>query len=157
LAWLVDLGLAHAAQQLIYGILGATAVEEFWRQHRLGFGLLALAGGSVPLFGSYLQSRWKTTPGKRLFQLRIVDRHGLAPAPSVLAVRAAFQLLPFWAATAWYCLTAIGLRPLGVLLAGVAAIAVLVDGVTAVFGRAGRCLHDRLLGTQVVLDTLPRP
>ncbi|MCH8830772.1 MAG: protein kinase [Planctomycetes bacterium] len=50
--------------------------------------LAALAGGLIPLSASYLQAWWGTTPGKRLFQIRTVDQHGLLPRKSVLAVRA---------------------------------------------------------------------
>jgi uncharacterized RDD family membrane protein YckC len=153
LAWLVDLGLAHACQQLFYAPLLAAGAS--------GFSLvrlpLALAGGLVPLLGAYLQVRWKTTPGKRLFQLQIVDRHGTEPCPAALAGRSAAQFLPLWAATAWHVSSALGVRPLGALIGLGATLALLVDAALALFERQGRTLHDQIFRTQVVLQGPSEP
>lgn len=152
LAWLVDLALAFAAQQLFYGVLSGGNLASGGNIPRGARWFLALAGGVVPLAASYLQAWWKTTPGKRLFQLRIVDRYGLAPAPAVFGARMVIQLLPLWGLTAWHLLDALGLRSVGGLLSAALAFGLLADTATALFARAGRSLHDRLFGTHVVLD-----
>jgi uncharacterized RDD family membrane protein YckC len=156
LAWLVDLGLASAAQQLFYGPLVSADAEAFWKKHPLLCLSVAMLGSIVPLGASYLQARWKTSPGKRLFQLKIVDAHGLTPARSVLASRAAAQLAPIWIATAWHAMTALWMRPLADLLRALALLAVLVDAGCAFFRRDGRSLHDMVFRTQVALDAATR-
>jgi len=149
LAWLVDLAIAQAGQSLFYHPL-ATGTGN-WLVHLV----LAALGGLVPLLAALLQARWHTTPGKRLFQLRIVDRHGLTPPTAILAVRSVFQFFPLWAATAYHLNMATG-RTL--LAASVAAIGVLWLGADvgwALFSRKVFSLHDLLFKTQVVLDVPP--
>jgi uncharacterized RDD family membrane protein YckC len=114
---------------------------------------LAVAGGVVPVAAAYLQMRWQTTPGKQLFQLRIVDAHGVVPARSTLALRTFVQLLPVCVATVWEVLSAMHLRPLAALVAAAAYLALLGDAGWALISRDGRSLHDRLLGTRVVLKS----
>ncbi len=151
LAWLVDLGLAHAAQQLFYAPLVAADAEPIWSSYPLAHIIVAAAGGTVPLAAAYLQARWGTTPGKRLFQLRIVDRHGMSPQKPTLAARSAAQLLPIWATTAVHLFAALHIKPLGGLVSFLAGAALLVDVGFALFHRKGRSLHDVLFRTQVVL------
>lgn len=149
LAWFVDFGLAHAAQQIFYGAMTTEAVRI-----RPGAQLvLALAGGIVPVLACLLQARWGTTPGKKLFQLRIVDDHGLRPAAPILAIRAAMQLLPICCATAWYALTAIHLWPIAISMLLSAAVWFALDTGLGLFRRDRRSLHDLILRTRVVLDT----
>jgi len=147
LAWLVDLGLAHAAQRLFYAPLVVAGAERI----PLGYVIVAVAGGSVPLAAAYLQARWGTTPGKRLFQLRIVDRHGTTPPKPTLTARSVAQLLPIWATTAWHLFAALHIQPLASLIGFLAGVAFIVDAVSALFHRKGRSLHDLLFRTQVVL------
>jgi uncharacterized RDD family membrane protein YckC len=154
LAWAVDLALAYAAQNLFYvplatGRVGREGItsSEFWLV-RLP---LIVLGGLIPLLAGYLQTWWKTTPGKRLFQLRIVDRHGMTPRKSVLLLRSVFQFLPLWAATAYVLYGSLGAGFRGEILRAVAAGWLLADAGAALF-RRGASLHDRLLKTRVVLD-----
>ena len=99
-----------------------------------------------------LQSRWGTTPGKKLFQIRIVDRHGLTPSPTRLAARAVIQMLPLWGVTCVMTCGVLGLAVLGQIIAGAANLASAVDAAVAVFARDRRSLHDRFFDTRVVLD-----
>jgi uncharacterized RDD family membrane protein YckC len=146
LAWLVDVALAQAGQSLFYIPLAAGAGP--WPIQLL----LATLGGLVPLLAALLQARWHTTPGKRLFQLRIVDWHGLTPHDTILALRSVFQFLPLWAACVHELNKATGRPFLGAVLAAVGALWLAADVVGGVFSRKGLSLHDLLCKTRVVLD-----
>ena len=149
MAWLVDLALAHAGQSLFYLPLAAGAGS--W-PIRL---LLAALGGLVPLLAALLQTRWHTTPGKRLFQLRIVDWHGLTPRGPILTVRSVFQFLPLWTATAYQLNAATGRPQLGAAITFLGGLWLVADAVWSLLSRGGFSLHDRLLKTRVVLDVPP--
>jgi uncharacterized RDD family membrane protein YckC len=112
---------------------------------------LIVLGGLVPLLAGYLQTWRKTTPGKRLFQLRISDRHGMVPRDSVLMLRSVFQFLPLWASTACFLYESLGSLHRGAIVVAVTVAWLLADAGTALF-RRGTSLHDRLLKTRVVLD-----
>ena len=114
--------------------------------------MLATLGGSVPLLAALLQAHWHTTPGKRLFQLRIVDWHGLTPRNVILAIRSVFQFLPLWAAALHELNRATGRPFLGAVLAAIIALWLIGDVVWSVFSRKGLSLHDRIFKTRVVLD-----
>lgn len=146
LAWLVDVALAQAGQSLFYTPLAAGAGT--WP---IQLSLAAL-GGLVPLLAALLQARWHTTPGKRLFQLRIVDGHGLTPRNAVLAMRSVFQFLPLWAACVHELSRAAGQPRLGAMFAAVGALWLAADAVWGVVSRKGLSLHDLLCKTRVVLD-----
>lgn len=156
LAWLIDLGLANTAQQIFYGPLVAEASSELLSS-RPGVRLvLASLGASVPLLAGYLQYRWGTTPGKKLFHIRIVDRHGLPPSKPVLGLRAAIQFLPMWTATVVLILGSLGLGLVSGLVVLAAALGLLTEISLALFHPRGRTLHDRFFGTRVVLGAAPQ-
>lgn len=145
-AWLVDLAIAHAGQSLFY--LPLAVRPGNWLVHLT----LAALGGLVPLLAALIQARWHTTPGKRLFQLRIVDEHGLTPPTTILAVRSVFQFLPLWWATGYHLNAATG----RLYLAGAVTVLWLIaDVVWGLVSRKGFSLHDLLLKTRVVLDVPP--
>ena len=105
---------------------------------------------------SAVQAYWGITPGKKLFQIRVVDRHGLVPSQATLAARMVFQMLPLWAGA-----LGLGLRLLGAdIVLALAALAVtltvFVDVALALVRRDGRSLHDILFDTRVVLDVSVR-
>lgn len=156
LAWLVDLGLAHAAQQLFYGTLVAAQTAELWLVHPFAYLVVALAGGCVPVAAALMQARWGTTPGKHLFQLRIADRHGIRPRRPTLALRMVAQLLPICAASVFHVFAALRMAPLGGLLCFFAGLAVIVDIAFTLFDPKRRSLHDLIFRTQVVLKTVER-
>ncbi len=157
LAWLVDLGLANTVREVLSAPLTAASASNSFEP---GPGLplaVAFLGGLAPLLGSLLQSFWGTTPGKKLFQLRIVDRHGLALGKAALAARMAVQLLPIWAGTVLQVCGALGAPGLGQLLGALLLLAAVLDAGFAFFHRRCQSLHDLLFGTRVVLDTGPHP
>ena len=88
-----------------------------------------------------------TTVGKWLLQLRTVDEHGLRPRYRIVVYR---HVLAF--ALPLSMLLASPLGPyLGPVAIAAAAIFSLVDAGFLLFGASRRSLHDRLLGTRVVL------
>ncbi len=108
----------------------------------------------IPLGGSYLQMRWGTTPGKRLFQIRIVDENNLTPGKTVLATRAAFQFLVVWASVASNLMLNLGIPHAHDVLRAAGIAFFLTDAGFALFNK-GRSLHDRMFRTRVVLDAAP--
>jgi len=108
------------------------------------FGLLTLAHG-----------KWKTTPGKRLFQISLTDQHGLPLSPIRLMLRLLLSELPISLGVALAFLDQFTGNLVGwwigveLILSGLW----LVGNVVAVLIDKRRlALHDRLLGTRVVVD-----
>lgn len=151
LAWFVDLALLRTAQEVLYAPVAVSeiALQSFPLLHIL----TATTSGLIPALAAVLQAWWRTTPGKKLFQLRIVDEHGLAPPPSVLAARSVLQYAPVWLFALRYIYLAAQLPvPLGNLLSGLAALWIIADAGWACFHPQRKALHDWIFGTQVVLD-----
>ncbi len=111
-------------------------------------GTLALI---VLLLVCWLQSA-SASPGKSLFQLKVVDPHGLPPTRWVRWMRVFLQL-PFCLVETLSSYTqAVGLGEFGGLLLGLASLYVLVNAGFILFDSERRGLHDRLLRTRVVID-----
>lgn len=156
LAWFVDLALVNTILQVLTNPFVGDELRQVLGGRLLVTPLVLLVGAVAPLLASAVQAYWGTTPGKRLFQIRVVDRHGLAPSQATLAARMVFQMLPLWAGA-----LGLGLQLLGADIA--LAIAALGIGVTiitdtglAFVRRDGRSLHDLLFDTRVVLDVSKR-
>ena len=171
LAWGVDLVLVVTAAELVIAAVvlgeftilngwGAGAGEEVaWNSAALrpiasglSFTAVSLAVCIPVLLLAYGQRRWSTTPGKTLFQTRIVDRHGLRPTRRTLFTRGLVQTFPVWGLTligmfhevvGWGAAERVGLLAV--------ALATLCDGSLAVLRRDRRTLHDEAFGTRVVL------
>lgn len=127
LAYGVDLAVLTAA------LLGALFIYNFWGDleadvARLGaLGLLLVVGGGALALIAY-DVGFETlgggrTPGKRLLRLRVVDRHGRAPAFSTSLIRNLCRVVDF--VPGFYGVGAVtlfltGTRRLGDLLAGTA-------------------------------------
>lgn len=154
LAWGVDVFLAIAAELLLLSPFGVLAARGIISESTLQ-ALLITAGVSAVVLSAaaLIQARWKTSPGKALFQLRIVDRHGLSPTRMVLGVRTLFQLLPSWGLDAHTMLSLIGAEALALMAATAVVAILLTDSAFAIIRRDGRSLHDLLLRTRVALDT----
>ena len=113
----------------------------------------ALLAALIPLGAAYLQAWWGTTPGKKLFQIRIVDMHGLHPRKSALGLRSAFQFLWVWNLVVQNLLHFFGLIDLAFAVLVLVFLFILAEMGFAVLGK-GRSLHDRFFGTRVVLDAI---
>ncbi|MFV1965317.1 MAG: protein kinase [Pirellulaceae bacterium] len=152
LAWLVDLTMVGGLQAFAAGPCFALSTTPY-----LGFmGVIAAAALSVgPLLALVWQVRRRTTPGKGLFQIRIVDCHGLPPPKTTLAARSVAQLLPLWAIASAALAAALGMGLYAAMVALAAVPAFIADAAYFLFGRRQRCLHDLVFKTRVVLDTTP--
>jgi uncharacterized RDD family membrane protein YckC len=157
LAWVVDILLAAALQRFVVSLFRDGLVGEYLFSHPPLWMLASFSGLLVPFLVAYLQSRWKTTPGKELLQIRIADEHGLTPEPARLALRTVLPLLPLWHFAVQMICDAGGLPVLAHALAGVVLTVMSADGLTAILRKDRRSLHDLLVRTQVVLDAEPRP
>ncbi len=147
-AWLFDafiLSLPLALVSLIFAtsLLSHFQLASFSLQTAITFGFC------------YLQAWWGTTPGKRLFQIRIVDQYGLRPSPAILGVRAAIQFSWAWASSATTLFSIIHLTYLGIALSIVINLFIFVEVLLVLFAK-GRTIHDRILHTRVVLDAAPQ-
>jgi hypothetical protein len=152
LAWVVDLLLISSVQSLMIAPFEQVSARNIvaaspWLQLLAG-GLATLA----PLAFGWLQARWRTSAGKKLFQVRIVDHYGLSPGRGALFSRAFAQAAPLWIVAMIRVATACGTEGLGKLLGLLLLIALLVDAGFAGIRRDGRSLHDLFFGTRVVLD-----
>ena len=118
---------------------------------------LAIAAGWIPsLVLAWRQGRTGRTPGKSLFQIRVVDRYGLKPDRRTLFLRGLAQTFLVWGSVMVGLteeLTGLGWPETG-LEAAVLTVW-LVDHLPALVRRDRRTLHDWLLGTRVVLDAAP--
>ncbi len=101
-----------------------------------------------------LQGWWGTTPGKSLFQIRIVDRNGLRPGKSVLAPRTVFQFLWAWGILGTDLTSLFNLEVFTALIAMGIAMVMFIEMGFVLFDK-GMSFHDRLLNTRVVLDAAP--
>jgi len=157
LAWVVDLLLALALQRFVVDLFREGMVGEYLSAHPTERMLASVSGILVPFLVTYLHSRWKTTPGKELLQIRIADEHGLTPEPGRLALRTVLPLLPLWLFAVQMVLDAAGVATPGVGVTVATLAVVAIDGFTAVLRKDRRSLHDLLMRTHVVLDAEPRP
>ena len=150
IAWGLDLLVLSFAQALVVAPLAFTGRTFF--PDSLVFKLLSMAGLLiVPVLVMWWVSKGGSSPGKKLMQLRVVDRHGLRLRPRILARRSILQYLPIWCGpitnsetlgTTGYISTPISVA-VGLFL--------LLEILLAIFRREGRSLHDQIFGTRVVL------
>ena len=155
MAWYVDNAMLFALLALPAFIAASATGSTLWNfsdAHPIISTLLALAVLPVPLLGQILLARWGTSPGKRLFRIRIVDDHGLQPRRSILVLRAAFQLLPIWALAAVSLVGNLHLFWLITPIVWISSGLLVLDALTGLLPQRGRTLHDRIAGTHVVVD-----
>jgi uncharacterized RDD family membrane protein YckC len=164
LAWCVDATMVY----LMFAFLAVSVsvigmLQKFDGNVILGFivslvfGLFAAIAGSIPLMlASAIQGYWGTTLGKKLFQIRIVDAHGLRPLQSTLAIRMALQMLPIWGRVAITVFSAVQVPMIGYIVYAILLPCWLASVGVGLIRRDGRSLHDRILGTRVVLDATLR-
>jgi serine/threonine protein kinase len=151
LAWVVDVVSASALQRFTMDQFAESNMAQ-----SLPDPVIALSGLVVPLLVTWLQARWRTSPGKELLQIRVVDVHGLTPQPSRLALRSIVSLLLLWQFALNACCEALGVPVIGRLLGAAVLLLLSADAACLLFHRDRRSIHDLLLGTQVVLGTGPR-
>ena len=154
LAWAFDSFLILSVVILLTNLL-SIAGEDFLSAGiieitRISFSVLFLLG--VGTFQGWRGS----TPGKSLFQVRIVDKNGLRPGKSVLFPRTIFQFLWAWGMLAAELTGLLNLEVLTALIAVGVTMVMFIEMGFVLFDK-GMSFHDRLLNTRVVLDAAPTP
>ena len=156
LAWFVDLALVNTVLQLLTNPFVGEELRQVLSGRLLVTPLVLLVGAAAPLLASAVQAYWGITPGKKLFQIRVVDRHGLVPSQATLAARMVFQMIPLWAGALGLGLQLLGADIVLALAASAVTLTVCADVAFALVRRDGRSLHDLLFDTRVVLDVSVR-
>jgi uncharacterized RDD family membrane protein YckC len=152
LAWMVDLGLAAGAQAILTAVVPLLSLSFLPAGKLITALVRGVVAAAAPLLFAAVQGHWGVTPGKRLFQIRIVDRHGLRPDTTVLTARAAAQALPLWGVVCAVVMGAFGMLPVGIMLLVLTYLATLFDAGVAILCPRRRSVHDRFFDTRVVLD-----
>jgi hypothetical protein len=150
LAWLVDLSISLGLNSIL--VLPIYSNLNFFKEHPV----LRLPALALPLIVPYLvcflQGYWKTSPGKKMFQLCIMDQHGKPLARTRLEIRMAMQMLPLIIFNIPVFFILLGPSDLGKLIGMLLSVFAIADLAAGVFAKGRRSLHDWILGTQVVLD-----
>lgn len=119
---------------------------------RNGFGLVSLLVVLVPAGMAWIEwSGWKT-PGRYLFQLRVVDVHGLRLTRRKRLLRNLIRNLPIWLVAFTIVAITLDMGSLINILGPIDEIILLINAIP-ILGPARRTLHDRFFGSHVVLDT----
>lgn len=99
---------------------------------------------------AWIQANW-LSPGKKLFQLKIVDAFGLVPKRRVSMLRC-FAQFPYNSALIFLdFFDRIQVESFDGILWGIASIYLVINALMVPFSRSHRALHDRLLRTRVVV------
>lgn len=153
LAWLVDITFAIGAQSILSApLMLVPVVQEFLATRHFLRVLAAATTFMVPVLIMLFQCRMGQSLGKKLFQIRVVDSHGLPPPYTVMAPRSVLQFLLVWGIASMHLLRAIHLEELGQLIP-LACFAILLLELCLTFVTKKRqSLHDLLFRTEVVLD-----
>ena len=154
MAWTGDLVMTLGVFGILQQLLSLNAVENFVENRPLLKALSLLLVFLVPAAFALVQARWRTSPGKKLLQIRIVDEHGLQPSAPILALRSVFQLLPVWAACFIWIIDRYNgpAQPISNVFSIAYGIFLVVSVGMVIFSKQKRALHDVLLGTRVCLD-----
>ncbi|QDT14960.1 protein kinase domain-containing protein [Alienimonas californiensis] len=163
---LTDLGLVVLISVGMFATLARptlNAIDQViglpgWLTSVIPLVLLSKLLACVPsLLFAWWQARTGRTPGKTLFQMRIVDRYGLPPSKRTLLVRGLAQTFPIWGLAVSVLVEELtGQLWLEQSLALFVLTVWALDNVAGLFSAKSRTLHDRLLGTRVALDTAAR-
>ncbi len=120
---------------------------------RNGFAMLSLLTLVVPLAMAWLEWKGVRTPGRYLFQLRVVDEHGLRLTARKRLIRGLCRNGYIWTNTIATCLFVFGLTGAFDVLSFFDEAILVINGL-AVLGPKRLAIHDRLVGSHVVLDTV---
>lgn len=155
LAWVFDCGITLFWQGLLSAPLTIAELSNTLPPGSFTRFWVSLVNGSLSLLVllamGWLQSVWGS-PGKKLFQLKVVDLHGLRPPKRVGLARAPMQLAPCLALACSEFAGVVGMDGFALLLFAAAALAVVSNAAMVLFGRQNRGWHDYLLRTRVVID-----
>ena len=151
IAWGLDLVLLIVAQILVSTIFRFAGESLFsWVP---GFNVVIISSILiVPAFVMWWVARGGASPGKKMMQLRVVDRHGLRLGPKVLARRSIIQFLPIWCLPTAHRIDDFGLPasvygPIWIAMG----VFMVIDIAMALIRPGGKSLHDQFFDTRVVL------
>ena len=117
-----------------------------------GLGLLSVFCFVIPAAMTWVEWHGWTTPGRYFFQLRVVDEHGLRLTRRKRLLRSLMRNAPVWAFALAVVSNTLHLNLLQAMTGWLDEILLVVDAIP-ILGPARRTLHDRLIGSTVVLDT----
>jgi hypothetical protein len=159
LAYFVDTTLLTIVRSLFQlgRIVLAWVLEKYVTAHLIYLGGVATTVAEVGAFAVLIwaHAKFRTTPGKHLFQISIADPHGLDPVPTRLMSRLILSQFPVALLVAYDALHQISgehlswLFPIASVTAGIWGLGNLVS---IFMGSQRLALHDRLLGTRVVVE-----
>jgi eukaryotic-like serine/threonine-protein kinase len=160
LAWMVDLAwpMLVMIPMILPGMLanrtavGGVELPDFVLQFAARFQLFGLFSPLVPLVITYFEWRGWSTFGHYLFQLKLVDQHGLRLDRWRRLLRCLLRNAPLWIFSFTAVASTLGSPLLAALLAPIDDIIVLLNTIPVLGGRR-LAMHDRIVSSRVVLDT----
>lgn len=145
LAWMIDMALVNTVAQII-------ALPVYWSGlPRIVFPA-AFVGVISPILAGMMQAKWGTTPGKTMFQIRVVDRYGLIPGKATLGTRMVAQMIPVWATTLAGGFLILDHGWVFWILVPAAYTITGIDIAWTFYRPDGRSIHDLMFQTRVALD-----
>lgn len=131
---------------------GSLTMDDFARAGLSYVSLLSVFAPVVPLLACWLESRGGTTLGRYLFQIRVVDRHGLPISSRKAMLRSVMRYVCLWGASLFLVAMALGWSLFAFPFSVLDEVFLLANALP-VLGPRRLALHDRLLKTHAVLDT----
>jgi eukaryotic-like serine/threonine-protein kinase len=160
LALLIDLTLQFVIMVplAIPGLFALASFENiedeilrFWVRN--GFAMLSLLTLLIPAAMAWIEWNGWRTPGRYLFQLRVVDSHGLKLSRRKRVLRGVIRNASIWCAGISFCCLSFELSAFIGMLWAIDCFVFLINGI-AILGPSRLALQDRLVGSHVVLDTV---
>lgn len=138
--------------QLASQVAATANMPDSLRVFTESFGLLSLLTPLVP--GAFAWAEWRgwRSPGRYLFQLRVVDSHGLMLSRKKRVIRNFIRNAPVWIGAFSVAAYAVGFSLVALAISPVDELIVLINTLP-VFGRKRMAIHDRVVGSRVVLET----
>ncbi len=130
----------------------AQEVSEYLLKLFGRMGVIGILTPIVPAIASWVDWKGWRTPGRYMFQLRVVDPHGLKLGRRKRVLRGLIRNIPIWVASFVVAALALQMDIFALMLSPLDEIVLLIDTIP-VLGLKRQALHDRLLGSHVVLDT----
>ncbi len=153
LAWLVDLFCLFLITVLLFfPVKFQPILEVIGDQPVLRWLIHIVVAVGVPTLAVVYQWSRGTTPGKRLFQLRVVDSHGARPTKTQIASRTSMQFLVLWLASFFGVVEEFGFEVNDEWVMVAIVVPLLIEFICVLFSRKRLALHDKFFRTRVVLD-----
>ena len=99
---------------------------------------------------------WRQSVGRKLMQLRVLNRFGMVPRGRKMVLRSVLRMIFPWVMATLFVFTVSSApwwRIVGIVVAASTLMFMFVDTVTLLFSKTHKCIHDRFFETQVVIDS----